>query len=711
MQTKLHALPVWSEVGGNKMNETLCFVEKFSHCREAVFRITACNFYRAFLNGKFLGFGPARAAEGYRRVDEYRISGEKAENILFIEVNAYRCNTLYDVNAQGFVQYEMISEGKVLFATGEHTRYAEFTPRTRAVMRFSYQRAFTEDYDYPVPIDEIYAGQYAGLRNLQCKIVPQVKLLPRGAEYPDYFFVGMFLTEGGVFSQAESHLRRTRYMLNREIGIFSLEEQKNDVNDYLCSLVYKKGCPSSRIVGGQYALYRSIGCAAGFICLSFTAYRDSEIVLLFDEIDMREEEREDLPAEICFYRNDTQNYIRMNVQAGRQNFMSFEPYAAQYVKVIVVSGEIEILSTGIREYVRGKRGAPFCVGDKKLDAVIGAAWETFRQNSLDLLTDCPSRERAGWLCDGFFSGRAETFFTHGNKAEKNFLENYALAPQNPLIPQYMPDMCYPCSGNGIFIENWALFYIIETEDYYRRTGDGNMVALSEKKIKNLLRYFAAKENEFSLLENASGWVFVEWSKANDPSFTEGVNFPSNMLYAAALESAGRLYGGAWREKAARVRESVRKFSFNGEFFEDNCVRENGKLVRKGHISETCQYYAFYFDTADKTRYPALYKTLFEEFGPDRTESSYPQVFPSNAFIGYYLRLDYLRRERRYDQVLKECTDYFYGMAKKTGTLWEHASPTASLCHGFASYIGEIIFDCVKNLKDGRHTASGRKNCF
>lgn len=310
------ALPVWTSGCENKMNETLCFTEKFSYCKDAVFKITACNFYRVFLNGEFLGFGPARAAEGYRRTDVYRIFGTEESNTLFIEVNAYRCNTLYDVNTQGLVQYELIADGETLFATGKNTRCAEFTPRNRAVMRFSYQRAFVEDYDYPVPIGDIYAGKSGIFKSLPCEIVPQAKYLPRGVNYPEYRPVTMRLIEGGTFSQTYDYfICRTRYMLNRNIGIFPLEEQKKNVNDYLCSLVYEKRAPSARIAAGQYALYRSQGSRTGFVYLSFTAFCDSEIILFFDEIDMRKTENEGVPAEICFYRNGTQNYVRMSVKA------------------------------------------------------------------------------------------------------------------------------------------------------------------------------------------------------------------------------------------------------------------------------------------------------------------------------------------------------------------------------------------------------------
>ena len=46
---------------------------------------------------------------------------------------------------------------------------------------------------------------------------------------------------------------------------------------------------------------------------------------------------------------------------------------------------------------------------------------------------------------------------------------------------------------------------------------------------------ARYENEDGLLENIPGWVFVEWSKANE--LTDGVNYPSNMLYSATLLAA------------------------------------------------------------------------------------------------------------------------------------------------------------------------------
>ena len=55
-----------------------------------------------------------------------------------------------------------------------------------------------------------------------------------------------------------------------------------------------------------------------------------------------------------------------------------------------------------------------------------------------------------------------------------------------------------------------------------------MDALRDRVLK-LFEYFQAYENSDGLLEKLPGWVFVEWSKANE--FVQDVNYPSNMLYA------------------------------------------------------------------------------------------------------------------------------------------------------------------------------------
>jgi len=98
--------------------------------------------------------------------------------------------------------------------------------------------------------------------------------------------------------------------------------------------------------------------------------------------------------------------------------------------------------------------------------------ETFRQNSLDLFMDCPSRERAGWLCDSFFTSRAAFDLAGDATVEHNFVENFLLPPTFEHLPDGMLPMCYPSDHNdGCYIPNWAMWFVIELEEYAARSHD------------------------------------------------------------------------------------------------------------------------------------------------------------------------------------------------------------------------------------------------
>ena len=207
------------------------------------------------------------------------------------------------------------------------------------------------------------------------------------------------------------------------------------------------------------------------------------------------------------------------------------------------------------------------------------------------------------------------------------------------------------------------------------------------------------------------WVFVEWSKAND--FVKDVNYPNNMIWAATLEAADRLYGRPdLKAEAAAMKETIRRQSWTGEWFCDNAVRQkDGTLKISGECSETCQYYAFYFGTATPEAYPTLYRSLVEEFGPDRTAAGrYPKIYPSAPFIGNFLRLDWLGRCGFADRLAKEMSGYFLFMVDRTGTIWENvdSSDNGSCCHGFASHVAVFLIrdiTGVKNIDRIRKTVS------
>ena len=174
-------------------------------------------------------------------------------------------------------------------------------------------------------------------------------------------------------------------------------------------------------------------------------------------------------------------------------------------------------------------------------------------------------------------------------------------------------------------------------------------------------------------------------------YVKGVNFPANMLWALALERAGWLLGRAdWAEKASRVREIVRRLSYDGICFHDQAVRDgDGKRVRVPEAkTETCQYYAFFTSLAHPETDAALWELVVRELGPNRR--GHEDMAPSDAFIGYLLRLDVLARYGRGSELIASMKAYYGRMASESGTLWEFADGHDSRCHAIGGYLAVLL---------------------
>jgi len=650
--------------------------------------LAASNLYRLFVDGNLVGYGPARAAHGYSRLDTYSLSDWAGKPVtVSVEVYSANVNSYYTVEEPPFFAAELY-RGKNLLAEATDFTACHMTGRVQKTRRFSFQRTFSEVYrldanaDYP---------------EIETQEVTMNRLLPRYVSYPTLeLLTGRIIETGCVDLKPDGDFFRDRAYDELDQVFykgFYPEELEEDAPRNIARFAYAADKAISLTLSTMgYRIYDFSRTVTGFFSLTATIAEKATLYILFDEVLTN--------GQVDPYRNTCCNIIQYTLSPGIHQLLSFEANSARFATVVLAGGRGEVSDFGMRLYENPdvRRPLPDC-GDRELNAIMEAAANTFAQNAVDVLTDCPSRERAGWLCDSYFSGRAEGFFTGDHRVERSFLENYGLFSPKPWLADGMIPMCYPADHyKGNYIPNWSMWYILELRSYVERTGDQQMRKLSEEKVRGLVEFFKKYENEYGLLENLESWVFVEWSKCNEPEYIAGVNYPSNMLWAAALEAAADLYG--WeplREKAEAMRRTIRQLSYNGQFFEENAIRDDaGGLVKTGHTTETCQYYAFYFGVASPETYEALFERMRTVFGPRRNaESVYPTVYPSNAIVGNYLRLEILLQHGFYQQVLQECKDFFTPMAQLTGTLWEHSRLSASLNHGFASVAALYIDRCVK----------------
>ncbi len=681
---------VWAEGQKNQMNRAFAFVLDLGKKQMGEICLSAASCYKVIADGKLMGFGPNRTAHGYARAAVYPFNAQ----YITVEVQSHFVPNFCWVKREPFFACVLKTEsGKEYFA--EDFNCFALSDRVQKVRRYSFQRGFCETYINEKDRTALYfckpQNAFPRVKTEKAELphlLPSETLNPALSE----IFAEKVIDSGYCKTSPEIavYVDRTETLIGTVIEGFKRGEWQDFSTDEISRITYLSGAKS-----GDYA-YETLDFSrivTGIVEVEIIAGNAGEVFFAFDEILSDEKLKTIKP-----FRGDTANVFKWTVKkAGVYNLSAFEPYAFRYANVITSAGVKA--NVKVRAYENPEAGKMlFECDDKKIERIMEAARHTFAHNAVDLLTDCPSRERAGWLSDSFFSSVAERVFTGDNKVERAFLQNYILADKSG-HPKGMIPRCYPADyyEEDGFIPNWSLWYILEIYKYFTQYGYDETVEKSRANVEGILNYFVDFENEFGVLEDLKGWIFVEWSAANNSDHINGINVPSNACYYASLLAAAKVYGiKGLKEKAEKVKDYLLKNAYVDGFFVDNLIRnEKGDIIPTENYTETCQYYMFFFKCADKHTHKELFDKMLNEYGKSDSSVSggnpvKKQLTPSNMIYGVYMRLELLMREQKRVELLNECVRYFYDMTQKTGTLWENNTASASCDHGFASYVSRFI---------------------
>ena len=115
------AKPIWPAGREKEMNLSVGFraVIQAEAGSQATLRVAAATVYRAWVNGQFVGLGPARGPHGYYRVDVWNLSQQlrPGANVIAIEVAGYNANSYYLLDQPSFLQAEVTSGDQVVAST------------------------------------------------------------------------------------------------------------------------------------------------------------------------------------------------------------------------------------------------------------------------------------------------------------------------------------------------------------------------------------------------------------------------------------------------------------------------------------------------------------------------------------------------------------------------------------------------------------------
>ena len=688
------AIPVWKKDDGCVMNQTVEFSTDIIGNGETLLYITGCSSYLVFINGRFIAHGPARTAKGFYKVDCIPIENylTDGENSLKIRASGYNMNSFSYIDQPSFICAEIVRGDTVLAATGDNGFSAVlYKNRVQKVPRYSYQRTFSEVYR--TGVNDCPAVEIAP--------AGEKKFISRDVPYCDYdiIYPQKAYQKGSVGYSEKERYYESRF-LSGTFGaykMFTLDEVEYAPNieyEKIDFITEEKGDFDTACIDIPADSYVDVVFernSAGLISFEVECDSNATLFVSFDEI-----LTDGTPDP---FRLETLSVLTVETKGGTHKIITAEPYVMKYARLTAKGGAVKVRHFALVEiaYPMSKIKCEYKTDDPKLQRIYDSALHTFRTNAADIYMDCASRERAGWLCDSFYIGRSERLFTGGGSVERAFLQNFLFPEKFDGLPDGMLPMCYPSDVmNGEFIPNWAMWYALHLYEYCEHSGDRELALAARGRMYALLSYFKGFENEYGLLEKLDGWIFVEWSKANE--LVQDVSFPSNMIYAAFKSVLGVLYDDtALIEEARKLRKTIVDMSMTPSgFFCDNAVRVDGKLTLSGERTEVCQYYAFFTKCVTPETHPELWERMLNDFGRVREEShKYPEIYPANAFIGNYIRIELLLNYGYTEKLAEDIKAFFIEMSDKTGSLWEHMSATASCSHGFAAYVACVLKELEK----------------
>ena len=720
------ASAVWIEGAEKEMNAFYGFAAEFEAKAgdDPVLAFSAASIARVYVNGTLADYGPARAPEGYCRIDRRPLGAFVRDgwNVIAIEVSNSAVNQFYLPEREAFLFAEVRdARGRVLAATGRDFRATDL-PRVRRTSRFSYQRGFSEFYRVNA---SSYDWRTNGVSGAGLPLVPRplARTLERGAPYPTLEMDGTFrpALATKVRRAADRALRRLVFSVDvgqppcdfiASTGVAPYKGYREDeleVNMLSVSqldVVSKEKVASSvlprRLGDGEGLVLVGAHDTAGFPRLEVECRAPTVLWLLMDEF----AGKDGLPDP--FRPGNCINACGWRIESpGTYVLEGFQANCLGCVHVVSEGGEVLLKSFDVRTYMNPQPGkARFRSSDPALDRIFAAAARSLANNAVDVFTDCPGRERGVYFGDTTFTGRGGDVLLGDLTIEGTLFENYALASSFRGVPEGMIPMCYP--GDAVlktshWIAAFGLWSVIELEEYLRRSGDRATVEKYRERALGILRWFRSGRNSDGLLEKLPGWVFVEWSKSSE--FTDGVNYPTNMIYVRFLEALANLYGlEDCRTEAASVRAEVRRQAWDGEWFCDHAVRNAaGALKRKDDCTEVCQTLAFFSGVAMKETHPELWKRFVEDLGPCRKKGVHEKVWPANLLFGFSLRFGLLVEAGEHARVLNELKTCFLPQAERTGTLWEGTDGFGdvgdfSACHGFPCQAAWVIARATLGLQ-------------
>nr|MBP6508631.1 alpha-L-rhamnosidase [Opitutaceae bacterium] len=316
---------------------------------------------------------------------------------------------------------------------------------------------------------------------------------------------------------------------------------------------------------------------------------------------------------------------RLTCRAGRTEHMFYHPYGFRHVTITVrnTAGPLH-LSLCLRRtgYPLERRGS-----FQSSDALLGQIWETCARSQqncmLDAYVDTPWREQAQWWGDA----RVQAWNTFHLSGDARLFKRgiYQIGGQTTadgLTYGHAPTMAHNC-----VLPDFTLIWMLTQWDYYWQTGDLQPFRDQRAVIDRALTYFATHTGKDGLVHyDARYWLFLDWTDLPK----DGASSVYNLWLLLTLERLATLHrltrdtpaAVRCERWAARLRKKLRTL-INSRGLLGDGYDAKGKVLRS--TSPHAQTLALMAGLAPKSA-PAMEKFLLDYLHDDASQAAKPSAY-------------------------------------------------------------------------------------
>lgn len=421
-----------------------------------IINITADDYYKLYVNGDFIGQGPAPSYPECYNYNQYDISSylNSGENVIAVHTYYQGLNNRVWVsgdNRQGLIA-DVFQNNKFILGTDESWLYSiakEFSGET-----IGYETAFLENIDF----------------NLEEKGWTEI-------DFDDSNYTNAIIDKDADYNFAE----------------FSSESL----------MVYKK-TPKSIIKFDKGKYFIDFGEEiTGQFYMSAKGIKGQKVTILCGE-----ELEENSSLTVRYDMRCNCKYEEICTLSGKRDDFNFFDYKAfRYVNVFTETDNLDESSfCAVVRHHKFDEKFTLETDIKHLKDIWKICINSLKYGAQESLLDCPTREKGTYLGDFTVSGLAHMYITNDTEFYKKTLFDFAATSK----------VCKGLMGIANCsmmqeIADFSLQYPMQLLNYYKFTGDLSTVKKLYPVASGVLEYFEQFKRNDGLLENVNDkWNLVDW---------------------------------------------------------------------------------------------------------------------------------------------------------------------------------------------------------